>query len=113
MANATMATRVSILIALIILSTFFMTLQASNLHGHPFIRENNIADSHHFLHKYLDDLSKHIHVQDADDAPHKDGNTHRLAPEGPDPHHNFATPPRNESSFVWSRFRLCMPHIVV
>ncbi|KAG4986919.1 hypothetical protein JHK82_034539 [Glycine max] len=96
MANTTMVTRVFIL-ALIILSTFFMTLQARNLHGHPSIRENNVADNNHrFLHNYLD-LLKHIHVdhQDADDAPHKDGNTHRLTPEGPDPHHNFATPPRN------------------
>ncbi|KAG4968834.1 hypothetical protein JHK87_034485 [Glycine soja] len=96
MANTTMVTRVFIL-ALIILSTFFMTLQARNLHGHPSIRENNVADNNHrFLHNYLD-LLKHIHLdhQDADDAPHKDGNTHRLTPEGPDPHHNFATPPRN------------------
>ncbi|CAJ1956674.1 unnamed protein product [Sphenostylis stenocarpa] len=95
MANATLA-RVFILV-LIILSTFFVTLQARNLHHHhhPFIRQGNIAESHH---KYLGlDLSKkHMRVQDdngADDVPHKDGNTHRLTPEGPDPHHNFAAPP--------------------
>jgi len=78
--------------------TFSITLQARNLHGHPFIRQNNIADSHHQLHhRYLGlDLSKQqLHVQDnaAAAVPHMDGNTHRLAPEGPDPHHNFATPP--------------------
>jgi len=95
MANAAMA-RVFMFI-LIILYTFFITLQARSLHGHPFIRQNNIADSpHQFHHKYLgSDLSKqHMHVEDnGDDVPHKDGNTHRLAPGGPDPHHNFATPP--------------------
>lgn len=79
------------LLVLIILFTFFMNLQARNLHGYQFIRENN-ANSHRFLHKFGFDLSKHIHVHDADDV-HKDRNTRRLAPEGPDPHHN-ATPPR-------------------
>ncbi|KAK8469539.1 hypothetical protein PHAVU_005G096901 [Phaseolus vulgaris] len=96
MANTTMA-RVFMFV-LIIVYTFSITLQARNLHGHPFIRQNNIADSHHQLHhRYLGlDLSKQqLHVQDnaAAAVPHMDGNTHRLAPEGPDPHHNFATPP--------------------
>ncbi|XP_027344425.1 CLAVATA3/ESR (CLE)-related protein 5-like [Abrus precatorius] len=92
MANATVA-RVSILVVLIILFTsFFMTLQARNLQGHPNIHEN-AGSTHRLFHKLSFDLSKHLHVQD-DDVPHKDGNEHRLTPEGPDPHHN-ATPPRN------------------
>ncbi|QCE09737.1 hypothetical protein DEO72_LG10g960 [Vigna unguiculata] len=93
MASTTMAR----VLMLVILCTLFITLQARNLHGHPFIPQNNVAEKHHqFHHKYLGlDLSEqHMHLQDAAaDVPHKDGNTHRLAPEGPDPHHNFAAPP--------------------
>ncbi|KAL2331644.1 hypothetical protein Fmac_019225 [Flemingia macrophylla] len=92
-------TTVSILAALAILSNVFVTLQARNLHGHPLIGEN--ADSHHhrhhdrfLIHKLGFKLSKDVHIHDADGDP-KDANSHRLAPEGPDPHHNYSKkPPR-------------------
>lgn len=100
MPNNKVVARVSIILLIILILTFFnMPLQARNLlQGHPLIlRENNVVMNHHRLfHRVVIDLSKHIHIADADAdaAPHKDGNhQHRLSPGGPDPQHNNAAPP--------------------
>ena len=88
----TSATLVPIL-ALIMFSTFFMTLQARSLHGHnPLFAHKKVVDIQNFLHKSGIHLSKRVRIPFGDDLPLAPAD--RLAPGGPDPQHNVRAPPR-------------------
>ncbi|ESW04909.1 hypothetical protein PHAVU_011G135900 [Phaseolus vulgaris] len=88
----TRATQLSML-ALIIFSTFFITLQArGTLHAHtPLFSHKKVVDIQRFLHKSGIDLAKRGHDKEGD-LPLIPGD--RLAPGGPDPQHNGKQPPR-------------------
>ncbi|KRH25700.1 hypothetical protein GLYMA_12G121800v4 [Glycine max] len=83
----TSAALVSIL-ALIMFSTFFMTLQArSTLHGHnPLFAHKKVVAIENLLHKSGIHISKHVHIPIGNDLPLAPAD--RLAPGGPDPQHN-------------------------
>lgn len=88
----TSAALVSIL-ALIMFSTFFMTLQARSLHGHnPLFAHKKVVAIENLLHKSGIHISKHVHIPIGNDLPLAPAD--RLAPGGPDPQHNVRAPPR-------------------
>ncbi|CAL5212830.1 unnamed protein product [Lathyrus oleraceus] len=69
-------------LVIIIICTFFTTLQARNLHDHPLVHVH--VDSKNLLHKLGIHTSYHKQIKDAGD---------RLSPGGPDPQHNGKSPP--------------------
>ncbi|KAG4967846.1 hypothetical protein JHK87_033497 [Glycine soja] len=82
------------ILALIMFSTFFMTLQArSTLHGHnPLFAHKKVVAIENLLHKSGIHISKHVHIPIGNDLPLAPAD--RLAPGGPDPQHNVRAPPR-------------------
>ncbi|RDX66408.1 hypothetical protein CR513_54824, partial [Mucuna pruriens] len=87
------AAQVCILALIMFFSTFFMTLHARSLHGHPLIVHKKIVDIQKLLQKSGIHLSKHVYIRDGS-VPLAPGD--RLAPGGPDPQHNGKAPPRSK-----------------
>ncbi|QCD86272.1 hypothetical protein DEO72_LG3g793 [Vigna unguiculata] len=92
MAN-TRATPLSML-ALIIFSSFFITLHArATLQSHvPSFSHHKALQIQRLLHKSGIDLAKRARDDEDGDLPLAPGD--RLAPGGPDPQHNGKQPPR-------------------